>query len=83
MRDLWPRADYSLDTMWGAEFGETSDGLPLVGPVPFAGRFFAAYGYGGNGITFSYMASRMLVATLKGERRDWFDDYALDRDVVV
>ena len=82
MRDLWPRADYAIDTMWGAEFGETDDGLPLIGRVPGAPRFFAAYGYGGNGITFSYMASRMLIATLADENREWFDDFALDRDAV-
>ena len=82
MRDLWPRADFAIDTRWGAEFGETDDGLPLIGRVPGAPRFFAAYGYGGNGITFSYMASRMLIATLADENREWFDDFALDRDAV-
>jgi glycine/D-amino acid oxidase-like deaminating enzyme len=83
MRDLWPRADYAIETMWGAEFGETGDGLPLIGRVPGAPRFFAAYGYGGNGITFSYMASRMLIATLCEENREWFEDFALDRDPVA
>ncbi|WP_425515535.1 NAD(P)/FAD-dependent oxidoreductase [Microvirga antarctica] len=82
MSALWPRADYTLDTQWTAEFGETDDGLPLIGRVPGAKRFFAAYGYGGNGITFSYMASRMLMACLAGEERPWFDDFALDRPPV-
>ncbi len=26
------------------------------------------------------MASRMLAAEIAGERREWFDDFALDRD---
>lgn len=81
IRDLWPNAQYDVEYSWGAEFGETQDGLPLIGRVPGAPRFFAAYGYGGNGITFSYMASRMLVATLCGETRPWFEDFALNRDV--
>ena len=32
--------------------------LPLIGPVPGKNGIFAAYGYGGNGITFSYLAAR-------------------------
>ncbi|WP_442063265.1 hypothetical protein, partial [Rhizobium johnstonii] len=35
----------------------TVDGLPLIGPVPETPHVFAAYGYGGNGITFSYLSS--------------------------
>ena len=70
MRELWPRADYAIDTMWGVSSAETDDGLPLIGRVPGAPRFFASYGYGGNGITFSYMASRMLIASFAGEGRD-------------
>ena len=36
---------------------------------------------GGNGITFSFLASRMIGEWIAGRRRDWFDDFALDRDV--
>jgi glycine/D-amino acid oxidase-like deaminating enzyme len=79
MRNLWPYASYELAHTWSAEFGETDDGLPLIGPVPGAARVLAAYGYGGNGITFSYMASRILAAQIAGTRRPWFDDFALDR----
>ena len=79
MRNLWPYASYEIAHAWSAEFGETDDGLPLIGPVPGAARVLAAYGYGGNGITFSYMASRILAAQIAGTRRPWFDDFALDR----
>lgn len=78
--ELWPYAHARLSHAWCAEFGETADGLPLIGAVPGKARILAAYGYGGNGITFSYMASRMLAAEIAGERRPWFDDFALDRD---
>ena len=40
---------------------------------------FAAYGYGGNGITFSFLASRMIAQFVAGARKNWFDDFALDR----
>ena len=42
---------------------------------------YAAYGYGGNGITYSYLASRMIAASLAGDDKPWFDDFAIDRDV--
>lgn len=79
LKALWPHGHDRLSHAWSAEFGETTDGLPLIGAVPGARRILAAYGYGGNGITYSYMASRMLAAEIAGERRDWFDDFALDR----
>jgi glycine/D-amino acid oxidase-like deaminating enzyme len=79
LKALWPHGHDRLSHAWSAEFGETTDGLPLIGAVPGAPRILAAYGYGGNGITYSYMASRMLAAEIAGERRDWFDDFALDR----
>jgi glycine/D-amino acid oxidase-like deaminating enzyme len=80
LRTLWPHGHTRVSHAWSAEFGETTDGLPLIGAVPGSPRLLAAYGYGGNGITYSYMASRMLAAQIAGDRRGWFDDFALDRD---
>ncbi len=80
LRKLWPEAEYAVEHVWSAAFGSTADGLPLIGRVPGAPRLLAAYGYGGNGITFSFLAARMLTAMIAGEGRDWFDDFALDRD---
>ncbi|AHG44571.1 N-acetylglucosamine-1-phosphate uridyltransferase [Rhizobium leguminosarum bv. trifolii CB782] len=77
---LWPKADTRVAHAWCGTFGETADGLPLIGPVPEMPHVFAAYGYGGNGITFSYLAAQMIGAMLAGMHRDWFEDFALDRD---
>jgi len=52
------------ELIWSAFFGSTEDGLPLIGPVPGAPRTFAAYGYGGNGITFSALAAELLFRRL-------------------
>ncbi len=79
LQQLWPRADATISHAWCGAFGETADGLPLIGPVPGAERIFAAYGYGGNGITFSYLASRMIAAMVAGEKQAWFENFALDR----
>ena len=60
-------------------FGETVDGLPLIGPVPGHRHLFAAYGYGGNGITFSFLAARMLARQMRGLHEAWDERVALDR----
>jgi glycine/D-amino acid oxidase-like deaminating enzyme len=78
---LWPKALSRADFQWSGAFGETADGLPLIGPVPGRPRMFAAYGYGGNGITFSYMASRMIGRMISGAHEDWFEYLAVDRPV--
>lgn len=79
LEELVPQADRTVSHAWCGAFGETGDGLPLIGRVPGTRHVYAAYGYGGNGITFSYMASRMIAALMKGEEKAWFDNFALDR----
>jgi glycine/D-amino acid oxidase-like deaminating enzyme len=76
---LWPHACLDVAASWAGAFGETVDGLPLIGRVPNQPRLLAAYGYGGNGITFSFMASRILPALMSGHERPWFKAFALDR----
>lgn len=79
---LWPAARREVAFSWSGAFGQTEDGLPLIGRVPGMPRILAAYGYGGNGITFSFMASRMLAELCAGEAEDWFDTFAIDRPSV-
>ena len=76
---LVPQADAVADFIWSGAFGETLDGLPLIGRVPGIPRLFAAYGYGGNGITFSFLASRVLAAMVAGRHEPWYEGFALDR----
>jgi glycine/D-amino acid oxidase-like deaminating enzyme len=45
---------------WAGTFGETPDCLPYIGAHPhFPGAWFAL-GYGGNGITYSILAARLI-----------------------
>jgi glycine/D-amino acid oxidase-like deaminating enzyme len=76
---LQPSADGVADLAWSGAFGTTRDGLPLIGAVPGHPRVLAAYGYGGNGITFSYLASRLIAATIAGRHKAEHDDYSLER----
>jgi glycine/D-amino acid oxidase-like deaminating enzyme len=52
---------------------------PLIGRVPGRENCLAAFGYGGNGITFSALAAEMLAAELAGGRHADADLFALDR----
>ena len=64
----------------GGTFDTTRDGLPLIGPVPGAKGVYAAYGYGGNGITFSFLAARLIGDLIAGKTSPLLADFAIDRD---
>jgi len=77
---LWPRAEPDIEFCWSGTFDTTDDGLPLIGPVPDAKGVYAAYGYGGNGITFSYLAAQLIGGLIGGSHSPLLEDFALDRD---
>jgi glycine/D-amino acid oxidase-like deaminating enzyme len=77
---LWPVANLDIEYRWSGTFDTTSDGLPLIGPVPGAKGIYAAYGYGGNGITFSFLAAQLIGDLIAGSTSPLLTDFALDRD---
>ena len=77
---LWPVADVEIEFRWSGTFDTTRDGLPLIGPVPNAKGIYAAYGYGGNGITFSFLAAELIGVLIAGSSSQLLTDFALDRD---
>jgi glycine/D-amino acid oxidase-like deaminating enzyme len=77
---LWPVARTEIEFRWAGTFDTTRDGLPLIGPVPGAKRVYAAYGYGGNGITFSFLAARLIGELIAGKTSPLLADFAIDRD---
>ena len=79
---LWPTANLDVEFRWAGTFDTTTDGLPLIGPVPGANGVYAAYGYGGNGITFSFLAAELIGGILAGRSSQLLRDFALDRDDV-
>ena len=76
---LVPAAADGVEAAWTGFFGETDDGLPLIGPVPGRPRCLAAFGYGGNGITFSALAAELLAAELAGTPDPDATLFAIDR----
>ena len=77
---LWPAANVEIEFRWSGTFDSTSDGLPLIGLVPGAKNMYAAYGYGGNGITFSFLAAQLIGDLIAGSTSPLLSDFALDRD---
>ena len=66
LKNLLPSLDTEPEFAWTAAFGSTSTGLPYIGALPQHPRILAVMGYGGNGITYSQIASEIISATLAG-----------------
>lgn len=67
---LFPGAAFEPEFAWAGTFGESDDGLPYIGRPPGRERIYYALGYGGNGITFSTIAARLLTDLVLGRPND-------------
>lgn len=63
---LFPHLDTWPEFTWTGSFGTTTTGLPYIGAIPRHPRIHAVMGYGGNGITFSQIASEIVSASIDG-----------------
>jgi glycine/D-amino acid oxidase-like deaminating enzyme len=59
-----------IDFSWEGLFATTPDGLPYVGPHPDYPNHLFALGYGGNGMTFGFLAARLLLDAYRGQPTD-------------
>ena len=66
LKRLLPQLNAEIQFSWTGSFGQTRTGLPKIGPMPGKPRCWIALGYGGNGITYSQIASDILVGALTG-----------------
>ncbi|MDQ8028574.1 MAG: FAD-binding oxidoreductase [Brevundimonas sp.] len=64
---LLPTVEFEIDYSWAGAFGESSTGLPSIGPVPDMQHGWAVMGFGGNGITYSVIASQIVSSALRGK----------------
>ncbi|MBZ9775858.1 NAD(P)/FAD-dependent oxidoreductase [Mesorhizobium sp. CO1-1-8] len=63
---IFPHLDTRPEFAWTGSFGTTTTGLPYIGAIPRHPRIHAVMGYGGNGITFSQIASEIVPASING-----------------
>jgi len=59
-------AGVGIDYAWEGIFAITPDSLPYIGPHRRYPRHSFALGYGGNGMTFAWMAAQILLEQWKG-----------------
>ncbi len=64
---------------WTGTFGETRDGMPIIGAVPGTANVDFALGYGGNGITFSVVAADVLRDNCLGVPNPFAQVFRADR----
>jgi glycine/D-amino acid oxidase-like deaminating enzyme len=67
LKQLMPEVAFEIDYSWAGAFGESATGLPSVGPVPDIDHCWAVMGFGGNGITYSVIASQIVSSALRGK----------------
>jgi len=66
LKALLPMVEFEIDHAWAGAFGESATGLPSIAPVPGMDHAFAVMGFGGNGITYSVIASEVVGAAIRG-----------------
>lgn len=67
LRRLLPDREFEVEHRWAGAFGESATGLPSIGPVPEMAHAWAVMGFGGNGITYSVIASEIVGAAIRGK----------------
>jgi glycine/D-amino acid oxidase-like deaminating enzyme len=66
-RSLFPILDnIGIERAWDGVFATTPDGLPYIGRHSRHPRRLFALGYGGNGMTFGFLAAQMLLEHWQG-----------------
>jgi glycine/D-amino acid oxidase-like deaminating enzyme len=58
----------AIDAAWDGLFAQTPDSLPYIGPHRRYPSHLFALGYGGNGMTFGFLAARLLLEYWRGIR---------------
>jgi len=78
-RQLFPTIPFEIATAWAGTFGKTKDGLPFIGEYPGIPHTWFALGYGGNGITYSFIAAQLFRDKLTGRPSRCADLYGFER----
>lgn len=78
-KKLFSDTNLQVAYSWAGTFGETKDGLAYIGPNRALPHAYFALGYGGNGITYSLIASQILRDAVLGKRNPDASLFAFDR----
>ena len=72
---LLPGIDAHAVMSWAGSFGSSTNGMPTIGPIPGFSRCYAIMGYGGNGITFSMLSTKIITAASARQGRSGTPSY--------
>lgn len=76
---MFPETDIEPAYGWAGTFGETKDGLGFIGETPEFPNGYFALGYGGNGLTYSAIATDILSDVIQGRPNPDADIFRFDR----
>ena len=76
---LFPEILFKTDFKWAGTFAATRDGLPYIGSIPERPNTYFALGFGGNGITFSVIATQIIHDLLRGIKNQAANMFRFDR----
>ncbi len=79
LADLMPELHITPDFSWSGTFGVTRDTLPYMGSHPDFPKSLFVLGYGGNGITFSVMAMKVISDAIAGRQNRFLDYFRFNR----
>ena len=79
-KQLFPSIPAEVYTAWAGTFAVTPDGLPFIGRAPNHSNAWLALGYGGNGITFSCIAARLIADGILGRENRDAEQFGFERD---
>jgi glycine/D-amino acid oxidase-like deaminating enzyme len=68
VRNLLRKPDLQVAYAWAGAFAESPTGLPVLGPLAGLPAAYAILGCGGNGITYSMIASQLVRQWVQGKR---------------
>jgi glycine/D-amino acid oxidase-like deaminating enzyme len=76
---LFPGFEFNPEFSWTGTFGSTKDSLPYIGTYSKTPHTYYALGFGGNGITFSFIAAQIITDMIKGRKNRDAVLYAFNR----
>jgi glycine/D-amino acid oxidase-like deaminating enzyme len=76
---LFPGKKLKAEFAWSGTFGVTKDSLPYIGELSKTPNTYYALGFGGNGITFSAIAARIITDHILGIRNPDSEIFSFSR----
>jgi glycine/D-amino acid oxidase-like deaminating enzyme len=78
-RQMFPAIDIEVADAWAGTFGESRDGLPMIGPAANVPNAYFALGFGGNGMTHSVIAAQIIADLHLGRKNRDAELFRVDR----